>query len=214
MNNKNTDDDALARLVPTTERYARPDHRGQSGDAVSLSRAQHRSAHQSLVTVLSSSGQSAFAVVTSLSVSQLLAYYRDPIQRMCIRKAQYLFAANPVSARLVFWLVGVRLQVSSGKALLRSLMATVIAPLDRVVIVVGAPSKGIRDLQRYPCVDLHEHVPGSGPNRIEEAVVFVESVSPFRYCFLAVASPHRELIAHRLQVRGVARGLALCMDVD
>jgi UDP-N-acetyl-D-mannosaminuronic acid transferase (WecB/TagA/CpsF family) len=39
----------------------------------------------------------------------------------------------------------------------------------------------------------------------------IESHSPFRFCFIAVGSPQQEMLAQRLQARGIARGLALCV---
>ncbi len=36
----------------------------------------------------------------------------------------------------------------------------------------------------------------------------------FRFCFLAVGSPQQEVIAHKLKVRGGARGFALCIGAS
>ena len=46
---------------------------------------------------------------------------------------------------------------------------------------------------------------------VEACLREIEAASPFRFCFLAIGSPQQEYIAHKLQLRGVARGLALCV---
>jgi UDP-N-acetyl-D-mannosaminuronic acid transferase (WecB/TagA/CpsF family) len=49
---------------------------------------------------------------------------------------------------------------------------------------------------------------------IEACVREVESLSPFRFCFLAVGSPQQEILARELKMRGIARGLALCIGAS
>jgi exopolysaccharide biosynthesis WecB/TagA/CpsF family protein len=43
---------------------------------------------------------------------------------------------------------------------------------------------------------------------------FIEAHSPFRFCLIAVGAPQQEVLAERLQARGVARGLALCVGAS
>jgi exopolysaccharide biosynthesis WecB/TagA/CpsF family protein len=52
------------------------------------------------------------------------------------------------------------------------------------------------------------------PVAIEACVREVESLSPFRFCFLAVGSPQQEIVAQALKMRGLARGLALCVGAS
>jgi UDP-N-acetyl-D-mannosaminuronic acid transferase (WecB/TagA/CpsF family) len=52
------------------------------------------------------------------------------------------------------------------------------------------------------------------PKAVEECLSFVEAHSPFRFCLLAVGAPQQEILAERLQARGVARGLALCVGAS
>jgi len=49
---------------------------------------------------------------------------------------------------------------------------------------------------------------------VEACLSFVEAHSPFRFCVLAVGAPQQEILAERLQARGVARGLALCVGAS
>jgi exopolysaccharide biosynthesis WecB/TagA/CpsF family protein len=52
------------------------------------------------------------------------------------------------------------------------------------------------------------------PVAVETCVRQVESLSPFRFCFLAVGSPQQEIVAQQLKARGIARGLALCVGAS
>jgi len=52
------------------------------------------------------------------------------------------------------------------------------------------------------------------PAAVEQCVQFIESCSPFRFCFLAVGAPQQEVIAQMLKTRAVARGLALCIGAS
>jgi exopolysaccharide biosynthesis WecB/TagA/CpsF family protein len=52
------------------------------------------------------------------------------------------------------------------------------------------------------------------PVAVEDCLSFIESASPFRFCFLAVGSPQQEAIAQALRARGAARGLALCIGAS
>jgi exopolysaccharide biosynthesis WecB/TagA/CpsF family protein len=52
------------------------------------------------------------------------------------------------------------------------------------------------------------------PKAVEACLSFVEAHSPFRFCLLAVGAPQQEILAERLQARGVARGLALCVGAS
>jgi exopolysaccharide biosynthesis WecB/TagA/CpsF family protein len=52
------------------------------------------------------------------------------------------------------------------------------------------------------------------PAAVETCLQFIESASPFRFCFLAVGSPQQERIAALLRARGRARGLGLCVGAS
>jgi exopolysaccharide biosynthesis WecB/TagA/CpsF family protein len=49
---------------------------------------------------------------------------------------------------------------------------------------------------------------------VEECLKFIERMSPFRFCFLAVGCPQQETIAQALRARGSAKGLALCVGAS
>jgi UDP-N-acetyl-D-mannosaminuronic acid transferase (WecB/TagA/CpsF family) len=49
---------------------------------------------------------------------------------------------------------------------------------------------------------------------VETCLSDIESASPFRFCFIVLGSPLQEMIARKLQERGTARGLALCVGAS
>jgi exopolysaccharide biosynthesis WecB/TagA/CpsF family protein len=52
------------------------------------------------------------------------------------------------------------------------------------------------------------------PQEVEQCLRFIESCSPFRFCFLAVGAPQQEVLAQMLKARGEARGMALCIGAS
>ncbi len=52
------------------------------------------------------------------------------------------------------------------------------------------------------------------PAAVEQCLQFIESNSPFRFCFLAIGCPQQEAIAAALKRRGTAKGLALCVGAS
>jgi UDP-N-acetyl-D-mannosaminuronic acid transferase (WecB/TagA/CpsF family) len=52
------------------------------------------------------------------------------------------------------------------------------------------------------------------PSEVARCVEFIESCSPFRFCFLAVGAPQQELLARMLKARGKARGMAFCIGAS
>jgi len=94
----------------------------------------------------------------------------------------------------------------------------VIKPDDVMVLIGGSDSQARRLSQRYGLGQLAHFNPPMGfihdPEAVEACLRFIETHSPFRFCLLAVGAPQQEAIAHRLQARGVARGLALCIGAS
>jgi len=72
--------------------------------------------------------------------------------------------------------------------------------------------------QRFGLKALHHIDPPMNfirdPAAVESCLRSIESISPFRFCFLAVGSPQQEIIALKLKQRGIARGLALCVGAS
>ena len=88
-------------------------------------------------------------------------------------------------------------------------------PADRVVLIGGSDSHAKTIAATFGLADVRHHNPPMGfigdDAAVENCLRFIEAQSPFRFCFLAVGSPQQEIVAHRLQARGSARGLVFCV---
>jgi len=109
----------------------------------------------------------------------------------------------------------VRLKVCTGSDLTAELLGRVASAADRIILIGGTASQVTELLATYQLTNVHHYDPPMGfigdDAATETCLRFIEAHSPFRFCFLAVGSPQQEIIAQRLQVRGKARGLVLCV---
>jgi exopolysaccharide biosynthesis WecB/TagA/CpsF family protein len=105
--------------------------------------------------------------------------------------------------------------VCTGSDLAERLLARVIQPQDRVVLIGAKESQARKLEQLYGLRNLHHFNPPIGfaddPVAVEECLTYIERQSPFRFCLLAVGTPRQEMMAQALRARGVARGLTLCV---
>jgi len=112
-------------------------------------------------------------------------------------------------------LKGRRFAVSPGSDLTVELLRRVATPADRVVLIGGSDSQAKIVGATFELADIRHHNPPMGfvsdAEAAEDCLRFIEAQSPFRFCFLAVGSPQQEILAHRLQARGSARGLVFCV---
>jgi len=115
-------------------------------------------------------------------------------------------------------LKGIRMAVCPGSDLTAELLAHVVSPVDRIVLLGGSESQAKEIAARYGLGNVHHHNPPMGfiadAEATETCLRFIEARSPFRFCFVAVGSPQQEMIAQRLQARGEARGLVLCVGAS
>jgi exopolysaccharide biosynthesis WecB/TagA/CpsF family protein len=151
-------------------------------------------------------------------VDHLIRYYEDPAFRAHYRAAEFVLMDSRFAAKLVRLLKGVRLPVCTGSDLTTQLLEKVVQPADRIVMIGGSEAQAHTVAVKYGLWNLQHHNPPmsfiSNSAAVEECLRFVESVSPFRFCFLAVGSPQQEVIAQSLFARGKARGLALCVGAS
>jgi exopolysaccharide biosynthesis WecB/TagA/CpsF family protein len=163
-------------------------------------------------------GQERFGYVVTPNVDHLIRYYEDPTFRAQYRAADFILMDSRFAARLVRLLKGVRLPVCTGSDLTAQLLAKVIQPNDRIVMIGGSDEQAQQICAKYGLANLQHHNPPMGfikdPAAVEDCLKFIESVSPFRFCFLAVGSPQQETIAQALRARGIAKGLALCIGAS
>ncbi len=170
------------------------------------------------IAVASGYGQDRFGYVVTPNVDHLIRYYEDPTFRAQYRAAEFILMDSRFAARLVRLLKGVRLPVCTGSDLTAQLLGAVVKPNDRIVLIGGSTEQAQQIAAKYGLTNLRHHNPPMGfikdPAAVEACLQFVESASPFRFCFLAVGSPQQEAIAQALRARGTARGLALCVGAS
>lgn len=170
------------------------------------------------LAVAAAYGQDRFGYVVTPNVDHLIRYYEDAAFRAHYRSAAYILMDSRFAARLVYWLKGVRLPVCTGSDLTAHLLADVIQPDDRIVMIGGSDAQAQQIAARYGLRNLRHHNPPMGfindPAAVEACLAFIEQSGPFRFCFLAVGSPQQETVAQALRARGVARGLALCIGAS
>jgi exopolysaccharide biosynthesis WecB/TagA/CpsF family protein len=163
-------------------------------------------------------GQDRFGYVVTPNVDHLIRYYEDATFRSRYRAAEFILMDSRFAARLVYLLKGVRLPVCTGSDLTAHLLAKVIRPNDRIVMIGGGEDQARQIASRFGLNNLRHHNPPMGfiddPAAVEACLDFIEQSGPFRFCFLAVGSPQQETIAQALKARGIARGLALCIGAS
>ena len=163
-------------------------------------------------------GSERFGYVVTPNVDHLIRYYEDSSFRAQYRAADFILMDSRFAAVLVRLLKGVRLPVCTGSDLTAHLLAKVIQPGDRIVMIGGEKQQAAAIGAKYGLTNLMHHNPPMGfirdPLAVEECLQFIETASPFRFCFLAVGSPQQETLAQALRARDIARGLALCVGAS
>jgi N-acetylglucosaminyldiphosphoundecaprenol N-acetyl-beta-D-mannosaminyltransferase len=163
-------------------------------------------------------GQDRYGYVVTPNVDHLIRYHEDPEFREHYQTAEFVLLDSRFAAYLLRVVKGVRLRVCTGSDLTAALFSQVVTPADRVVLIGGSHEQANTIESRFGLKNLRHYNPPMGfiknLEAVEECLQFIESQSPFRFCFLAVGSPQQEAIAQLLQARGKARGLALCVGAS
>src|SRR5882724_10226976 len=148
--------------------------------------------------VAASFGVERYGYVVTPNVDHLIRYYEDPTFRAQYRAADFILMDSRFAARLVRLLKGVRLPVCTGSDLTAQLLAKVIQPSDRIVMIGGTDAQAQQIASKYGLTNLKHYNPPMGfindPAAVEECLRFIEAASPFRFCFLAVGSPQQEAV--------------------
>jgi exopolysaccharide biosynthesis WecB/TagA/CpsF family protein len=163
-------------------------------------------------------GSNRYGFVVTPNVDHLIRYGDDSQFRLLYAEASYVLLDSRFLSHILTVIGRTRLRVCPGSDLTRHLIRSVIEPSDRVVLVGSQTAQAQILKERFALNDLHHINPPMGfindPAAFEECILAIEAASPFRYCFLAVGSPQQEMVAHRLKMRGKARGLALCIGAS
>jgi exopolysaccharide biosynthesis WecB/TagA/CpsF family protein len=163
-------------------------------------------------------GQSRYGFVVTPNVDHLIRLHEDARFRELYAAARYVLLDSRFLAKLLRATTGRVLPVCTGSDLTAKLFAEVIAPGDRIVVIGGNERQAAELRKRHALTNLVQFSPPMGfirdPRAVEKCLRFVEAHSPFRFCLLAVGAPQQEVLAERLRVRNVARGLALCVGAS
>jgi exopolysaccharide biosynthesis WecB/TagA/CpsF family protein len=163
-------------------------------------------------------GQAHYGYVVTPNVDHLIRLHSDPQFRRIYLAAQYVLLDSQFLAHLLRMTRNVRLPVCTGSDLTARLLADVAIPNDRIVVIGGNHSQIAGIAARYGLKNMVQFAPPMGfihdPDAVEKCLCFIEAHSPFRFCLLAVGAPQQEMLAERLQARGVALGLALCVGAS
>lgn len=173
---------------------------------------------ESFTALAAGFGHERFGYVVTPNVDHLVRYCEDATFREYYRSADYVLLDSRFAARVLRIVKGVKLRVCTGSDLTAALFSRVMTSSDRVVLIGGTPEQATTLQMLYGLDNFYHHNPPMGfasdPQAVEDCVSFVESHSPFRFCFLGVGSPQQEALAALLQARGIARGLALCVGAS
>jgi exopolysaccharide biosynthesis WecB/TagA/CpsF family protein len=163
-------------------------------------------------------GQSRYGFVLTPNVDHLIRLHDDAKFRELYAAARYVLLDSRFLAHILRMVTGRRLPVCTGSDLTTRLLEEVSTAGDRIVVIGGNRQQMHALRTRFGFHNLVQFSPPMGfihdPAAVETCLSFVEAHSPFRFCLLAVGSPQQEILAERLKVRDVARGLALCVGAS
>jgi exopolysaccharide biosynthesis WecB/TagA/CpsF family protein len=163
-------------------------------------------------------GQGRFGYVVTPNVDHVIRYHDEPRFRSAYADAAFVLLDSRFLAYVVRATMGLAPRVCTGSDLTAKLFGSVVRPNDQIVLIGGSTDQAAQLAKLYKLQCLRHFNPPMGfinrPAAVEECMQFIESMSPFRFCLLAVGSPQQEYLAQQLKTRGVARGLALCIGAS
>jgi exopolysaccharide biosynthesis WecB/TagA/CpsF family protein len=163
-------------------------------------------------------GVEKYGYVVTPNVDHIIRLYEDSSFRALYADATYTLLDSRFLSHLLHVIKRHRLPVCTGSDLTENIFGKVIKPDDALVFIGGTERQAKQLCERYNLRELYHYNPPMGfvrnPQMIEECLEFIERHSPFRFCFLAVGSPQQEVLAQQLKVRGIARGMALCIGAS
>jgi exopolysaccharide biosynthesis WecB/TagA/CpsF family protein len=162
-------------------------------------------------------GDGKFGYVVTPNVDHFIRYHDDASFRELYDSATHVLLDSRFLAHLLRLTRGVKTRVCPGSDLSAALLDAA-APDDSIVLIGATDAQAEALRTRFGLRRLAHHNPPMRFIRdqaaVESCLRFIESHSPFRFCFLAVGSPQQEMIAQQLARRGIARGLALCVGAS
>jgi exopolysaccharide biosynthesis WecB/TagA/CpsF family protein len=170
------------------------------------------------LSVAAGFGTQKYGYVATPNVDGLIRVHESASFRAAYAQAAYVLLDSRVAAALFRLVHRVRIPVCPGSDLTAAMLAQVIRPEDRV-LVIGSTEQQLQTLrERFGLKHLLHHNPPMGfirdPAAVEACLQFIEAASPFRFCLIAVGDPQGVMVAHSLATRGRARGLALIIGAS
>lgn len=163
-------------------------------------------------------GEDHFGYLVTPNTDHLIRLREDATLRSTYADASFIALDSRFVAMLLRLFRGIHLPVCTGSDLTAHLFDDVLHPDDAVVLIGSSREQARLLKRRYGLRRLFHHNPPMGfirkQDEVETCLRFVEAHSPFRVCLLAVGSPQQEILAQRLQTRGIARGLGLCIGAS
>lgn len=163
-------------------------------------------------------GSDQYGFVVTPNVDHIIRLHDDAAFRALYADATYTLLDSRFLSHLLRIIQRRYLPVCTGSDLTDSILSKVVTPDDTLILIGGSDRQAIELCERYNLRCLYHYNPPMGfirdPQQVEACLQFIECYSPFRYCFLAVGSPQQEILAQQLKVRGIARGLALCIGAS
>ena len=173
---------------------------------------------EGFLKVAASFGTERFGYLVTPNVDHLIRFHDEPSFRALYADATYILLDSRFLSIVFRVAKALRVRVCAGSDLTAQLFAKVITPTDRIVLIGGSDEQARMLATRFRLASVRHLNPRMGfindPRAVAECVDFIESMSPFRFCFLAVGAPQQEALAQMLKTRGIARGLALCIGAS
>jgi len=114
-------------------------------------------------------------------------------------------------------LIGVRLTVVPGSDLVARLFEQILKRKDRVCLIGGEHGHVTKLSERYPGIEVLQHIPPMGllnNQGARQAVIAFARGANARFILLAVGSPQQELIAWEMAQSPNVTGTALCIGAS
>ncbi len=163
-------------------------------------------------------GTDQYGYVVTPNVDHIIRLHDDAAFRELYADATYTLLDSRFLSHLLRIIQRCHLPVCTGSDLTENILRKVVNPDDALVLIGGTETQAKQLCEHYNLRELYHYNPPMGfirdPQMVENCLQFIESHSPFRFCFLAVGSPQQEVLAQQLKERGIARGLALCIGAS
>lgn len=163
-------------------------------------------------------GSDQYGYVVTPNVDHIIRLHDDAAFRALYAEATYTLLDSRFLSHLLRITKGLNLPVCTGSDLTENIITNVVKPEDALVLIGGTEKQAWQLGASYNLRRIYHFNPPMGfirdPQQLEICLQFIESHSPFRFCFLAVGCPQQEVLAQQLKARGIARGLALCIGAS